>query len=393
VKTLLFINSVVFALSISGILLVFLFTPVLVLIVYLIKGKYAVKDEVYHPSVSFITVVHNAEDLIVNKISNTLFLNYPSNKYEIIIYSDGSNDNTENNVMEITDKRIRFYSCRNHEGKNASINKAVKNCSGEILLFSDVSAILDSDAVSNLVKHFADSSVGGVCGNMIIYKDCKELEKAQSIYAIFANFIKKLENQTGSISSNNGALFAVRRELFQPVPLAVTDDFYLCLSIVRQHYRFVYESDAKAFIKARATEPSHEVQRRRRIVTRSLRGIYLMKEILNPFNYNIFSLSILINKIARRLLPVFLILFFISSIFLSFRSPLIKILLYLEILFYLIALSYRTFFQFFALPAAVTKIASTAYYFCLGNYGTLLGLFDFLMGRQIDKWEPLHTDN
>jgi len=392
VKTLVLLNSLVFAFSLLGVSLVFLFTPLLVSIVYLIKGKKTVKYYTSHPSISLITVVHNAEDFIVDKIKNYLSLNYPSDDYEIIIFSDGSTDGTEKNVTHFTDKKIRLLSSAKHEGKNASINKAVENCSGEIIIFSDVGGILEPNAVLNLVKHFTDSEVGGVCGEMIIYKNSIELEKAQSVYIKFSNLIKKLESQIGSISSNNGALFAFRRRLFKPIPLAVTDDLFQCMSIVKQNYRFIYEPDARVFIKARAKGSSHEIQRRRRVVARSLRGIYLKKGVLNPFKYGVFSLNLLINKIVRRLLPVSLLLIFSSSLFLSFYNPYIKIILFLQIAFYLLAFSHWTLFQYIPHLRIVTRTASTAYYFCLGNYGTLLGLIDFLRGIKIEKWEPIKED-
>lgn len=383
------INSIVFAFSIAGIILIFLFTPLAVLIVYLIKGKNVIKYSPSHPSISCITIVYNAEDIIVDKINNLLSLKYPSDNYEIIIFSDGSTDRTEDNVRQFTDKKVRLLSSPRHEGKNASINKVIGNCSGELIVFSDVGGILEPNSILNLVKHFTDLRVGGVCGNMIISKNSEELESAQSVYMKFSNLLKKLEGQIGSISTNNGALFAYRKKLFKHLPLAVADDLYHAMSIVKQNYRFIFEQDAKVFIKARSRRPLHEIQRRRRLVTRGLMSVYLMKGALNPFKYGVFSLNLFINNIARRFLPSFLILFFLSSLYLSSYNLFIKVVLLMQIFFYIIALSYVVLFQYISSLTLIRKATSVAFYFCIGNYGTLVGLIDFLRGRKIEKWEPL----
>ena len=391
-KTLILLNSLVFTFSISGIFLIFLFTPLLTWIVNLIKGKKTFQYSTSHPSVSMITVVHNAEDLIVDKIKNFLSLNFPSNDYEIIIFSDGSTDETEKMVKPFIDKKVYFFSSPIHEGKINGMNKSVQSCSGETIVFSDVDAILESDAIINLVNYLSDPEIGGVCGKRIIYGNSKKLQKAQSDYISFDSAIKKLESQIGSMSSNDGKLFSIKKDLYQPIPPGVTDDLYTCLAVVKQNKRFLFEPEAKAFIKVPSRSPAHEIERRRRVVTGSLRGIYLMKEVLNPFKYGIFSLNLFINKIIRRFLPVFLFLLFSSSLFLSFYNLFIKTFFFFQIAFYSLAFSYWALFQHISSLKLARRGSSTAYYFCLGCYGTLLGLLDFLMGKQIVKWKPLKTD-
>lgn len=375
-----------------GILLVFLFYPLFIWILYLIKDKKQIKVSSFNPTISLITVVHNAENLIVDKIKNSLSLSYPSDNYEIIIFSDGSTDNTESKVKPFINKNVHFFSSITHEGKISGMNKAVQSSSGEIIVFSDVDAILEKDAIINLVKYFSNPTIGGVCGQRVISEDNKGLKGAQSSYIGFDSTIKILESQTGSISSNDGKLYAVRRRLFMPIPTPVMDDLYVCLSIVKQNFRFVFEPNAKAYIKIPSRNTAHEIQRRRRIVTGSLTGIYLMRELLNPFHYGIFSIRLTINKIVRRFLPVLLILFFFCSLFLSFYISLIKAMFFLQITFYFLAFCYPLLLQNICRIKIVTKAASLAYYFCLGNYGTLLGLFDLLIGKQIVKWKPLKTD-
>ena len=328
---LIIVNSLLFTFSLFGILLVIILYPLFIWILYLVKYKKPIKVSSFNPTISLMTVVHNAQDLIVEKINNLLSLNYPSDNVEIIIFSDGSTDKTENNVKPFINEKIHYFSSTAHEGKNKAINETINNCSGEIIIFSDADAYLDSDAIKYLTKYFVDPEIGGVCGQRIICKDNKKLKKAQSDYIKFDSLIKKLESQTGNISSNDGKLYAFKKDLFKPIHPAVTDDLYMCLSIIKQNYRFIFEPEAKAFIKIPSRNPVHEIQRRRRIVCRSLRGILLNKDILNPFKYGFFSLSLFINKIMRRFLPVFLLSMFFSSCVLSFYNHLVGIVLFLQI--------------------------------------------------------------
>lgn len=386
------LSSIVLSFSLSGILLVFLLYPLLLSLVFFIKGGRAATTAPALPSASLITIVHNGEDLVLRKIQNSLSLNYPPDTFEIIMYSDGSTDGTEQKAKSCITQNVRVISSPHFEGKNIALNRAVEKAQGNILIFSDIDALLDKDALLHLMQYFVDPSVGGVCGQRIISEETTALTKAQSEYIRFDSTIKRLENKIGAISSNDGKLYAVRRELFQQVPAAVTDDLYVCLSIIKQGYRFLFEPAAKVFIKVPSRSPQHELERRRRIVCRSLRGIMLHKSLLNPFAYGMFSINLLINKINRRFLPVYLLLLFLSSMVLSFYSPLMRAFFLLQVALYLLAVSFPFLSRHVRGLKGVRKVTSLAYYFCIGNYGTLLGLIDFFKGKQITRWQPLKTD-
>jgi biofilm PGA synthesis N-glycosyltransferase PgaC len=386
------ISSIIFFLSLFGILTIFLFNPLLLMIVSLSRRAVEIKSATKNLSVSMLIIVRNAENIITEKIENSLNLRYPSENIKIIIVSDGSTDETENIIKSFICNNLQLVSLKQHKGKNMAIDQGIKSCIGEIVIFSDVDAMLDGDAILYLTKYFSDPSVGGVCGQRVIAENDKKLKKAQSDYIRFDSIIKKLESKTGSISSNDGKLYAVRKDLFRPIPPAVTDDLFTCLSIIKQGYRFLFEPNAKAFIKVPSRNPKHELTRRRRIVCRSLTGIFLQKELLNPFKYGIFSIRLFINKILRRFLPICMILMFLSSIFLSFHIPFIRILVFLQFIFYILAFSYLIVFQNVRGFKFMKRITSLAYYFCLGNYGTLLGLIDFIRGKKVVKWEPFKAD-
>jgi hypothetical protein len=170
------------------------------------------------------------------------------------------------------------------------------------------------------------------------------------------------------------------------LPLTVTDDLYTCLAVVRQGYRFVFEPRARACIQASSRDRRHELRRRRRIVSRSLHGIWLSREVLNPLRHGLFAVNLLINKVLRRLLPVFLILTFVSSVLLAFAHPAVALLLAGQAAFYLLALSYRWILPRSRTAGRWARLGSVAYYVCLGNLGNLLGVVDFVRGKRVAKW-------
>ena len=202
-----------------------------------------------------------------------------------------------------------------------------------------------------------------------------------------------MESRSGSITSNDGKLFAIRRELCSPVPPGVTDDLYMALNIIKKKKRFVFEPGAQAFVRLPSRSVKHEIERRRRIVSTSLMGIFLLREVLNPFKYGLYSINLFLNKILRRLLPVFLILLFTSSLYLAFFSPFYFIVFFLQLFFYSMALIYPLIFQKREGGQILNRIFSINFYFCVGNIGMLLGIFDFIMGKQIVKWTPVKNDS
>ncbi|MCI4624831.1 MAG: glycosyltransferase [Candidatus Magnetoovum sp. WYHC-5] len=389
-------------LSIIGILSVFIFNFLLVWIIYVLRGERRINESLqnsqYAPSMTMIVVVRNGEDMIINKIENALSLTYPNDNFEIIIYSDGSTDKTESIVEEFIkqrgENRVKLLTSAAHMGKINGMNEAVLSAKGEVLIFSDVDALINKEAPEIIVKHLLAADVGGICGLRTIYEENKATKDAQSAYISFDSYLKILESRIGSISSNEGKLYAIKRDLYKPIPPAVTDDLFVCMSVVEQGYRFVFDKDAKAYIKLPSRSAAHEIQRRRRIVSTSLKGIYIKINLLNPYKYGTFAFGLLMNKVMRRFLPVFMIVLFLCSMVLaSYNSVIFLLILILQVLFYGAALTYWGIFEHskYSIPI-VTKVLSIAYYFTVGNYGTLRGLIDFLFGREITRWTPIKND-
>jgi len=382
-----FISGAIFLLLSS-----FILYPLLLLVsrVFYRYKSQPINNQNIPESVSFIIAVHNAENLIVEKIKNIEQLDFGVIHYEIIIYLDGCTDNTFTKIQAVASDKIQIINEKKHFGKITGLNKAVLQATGDILIFTDADAILEQDLVHVLLEHFKNPLCGGVCGLRAIKEKQGKLRLAQHLYITVDSYIKKLESYLGNITSNDGKLYAVRRNLFKPIADAVTDDLYSCLNITEQHYHFVFEPKAIAHISTPSRHSGHEYARRRRIVTRSLNSIWLKRRLLNPLHYGLFSFGLLLNKVFRRLIGFALLLLFVASYFSSTDSVCMSWFFYLQVSFYLLAVAYPLFLSKSKgnIPRVFYHITSVCWYFLLGNVATSLGVIDFLSGKRVSKWVP-----
>jgi glycosyltransferase involved in cell wall biosynthesis len=377
--------SVIFILSVCGIALPLVGYPLMLLFVQAIRSRQHHIDSDLTPSVSVIVACRNAGDLLRDKITNTFALDYPRDSIELVVVSDGSTDDTETLAQGCGDPRLRFRALDRHRGKAAALNEAMIIARGEILVFSDVDARLAPGALRELVRHFADDSVGGVCGQRVLERERQSLRDAQASYVGWDSRIKLMENRIGSITSNDGKLYAVRASAAGPIAEGVTDDLYAALRVIAKGWRFIFEPRAIALVRVPARSPEHEISRRRRVVCRSLHGLRLNRELLNPRRFGVFALALGINKGLRRLLPVFLLTLLLSNGILALDDPVWRWPLLLQLGGYGLAMigalapSWR---------GPIGSLSRSAWYFVLGNVGTWLGLWDFISGRTVVRWDP-----
>lgn len=380
------VNLAIFALAATTIAIFFVVNPLLIRLAGVLGRRLAIACAPTWPRVSLVVVCRNAQGLLGKKLDNVLRLDYPAELLEVVVYSDGSTDRTAAVAQSFPSARVRLLSSSEHLGKNHGINQAVAACSGEILAFSDVDTDLQPDALGCLLPYFADSRVGGVCGDKVLYRDATALGEAQVSYNTFANGIKLVETRIGSITSNDGTLFAMRRELFRPLPPSVTDDLFLCLAVVGQGRLFLFEPRARAFIAAPSSSVRHELARRQRIVVQDLHSVLANAGLLNPLRHGFYAFRLLVNKVVRRLVPVALLALFATSLALAFWHPLFAVVFALQAAFYALAGLHLLVMRGVPGLGAVSRFTALAFYFTLGNYGALLGLARFLLGQRVTKW-------
>ncbi len=345
-----------------------------------------VRQEPIYPTVSVVIAAYNEQNVIEKKIENLLALDYPHEALEIIVASDGSDDRTVELVRKHVSERVLLLALP-RRGKIHALEDAVAQAQGEILVFSDANTFLDPQAVSMLVRNFADPDVGGVCGNQLYEKDgCSDSSgQGESIYWTYDKWLKAKQTHTGSIVSADGAIYAVRRQLFRmPESAAVTDDFAISTAIVAQGARLVYEPEALAFEKP-AGAADREFRRKVRLMTRGMRGVLLRHALLNPFRFGFYSIVLFSHKVVRRLAPIFLILLFMSNLALSAHASFYAIAAMLQASFYVLAgLGYLLR----AHRLGRIKLVSIPFFYCLANAAALVALHKVSRGERIERWQP-----
>jgi glycosyltransferase involved in cell wall biosynthesis len=260
------------------------------------------------PTLSLIIAAHNERGSIGEKLENSLALDYPRDRLEILVASDGSDDGTEEIVRTFEDRGVRLLAL-GRVGKASALNAAVAATTGEILVFSDANSEYEPAALRALVRPLADPTVGGVAGNQRYRRGptgdpAAEGERA---YWSFDRLMKEAESRAGSTISATGAIYAVRRELFDGVPAGVTDDFAVSTAVIERGYRLVFAADAVAWESLSRTG-GVEWGRKVRVITRGLRGVWLRRRLLDPRRHGFYAVQLLTHKVLRRLMGVPLIL-------------------------------------------------------------------------------------
>lgn len=373
--------------------------PVILVVLNLFLSKPIDKEDIT-PSVSLIITAYNEEKNIRKKIEDTLNLDYPENKLEIIIASDCSTDKTDEIVKEYEAEGVRLIRLQERRGKTAAQNKAVQNAIGEILIFSDATTIYENDVIKKLVRNYNDASVGCISGD-IIFKDEGDVSvgRGGALYWRYESKIKQLESSIGSILGASGCIYSMRKCLYTPykeelisdfispmqivINSNVDDDFLTPMKIYIKGVRSVMEPEAISYEKASRSN-SEEFRMRSRVITRAITGIVYLKEIVNPFKYFTFSFQLISHKIIRWLVPCFLIIIFVSNLFLL-ESELYYIFLKIQLLFYIFA-----FLGFAIDKLKLPKIIVffIPYYFCFINLAALYGITKYVIGKRDSLWTP-----
>lgn len=379
--------AIIFWLAILVLFHVFLFYPLVLWAISKFNSKPVDKDVTHQAGVSILIAAYNEEQGIEKKLRNLQSQRYPAELVEIIVISDGSTDATDDICQRYADnfENIYFYRQPSNQGKTAAMNRAVEMSSNRILIFTDADNILSEDAVSKLVANFNDPSVGSVCGKLSFYSDTETgTATSGGFYWKYNQFMRTLESLTGSTMGANGALFAVRREIFRPLEPYLIDDFSTSMNALFKGYRIVFENDAIAYAK-HTTDIDDENRRRKRIGNRVCTAIqYFWDQILrlNPLNF----FKFLSHKLFRYYTLFFMASAFLTNLLLIQLSPVYQVLFTFQLLFYLLALGGYLFEKIDRSP----KLFYIPYYFCTMNYYQFLGAFSALRG---DKHVTWNTNN
>jgi len=336
------------------------------------------------PSVTLIVSAYNEQEVIQDKLRNCLELDYPKEKLDIVVASDGSTDATDAIVRSHADHRVKIVRCEGRIGKTACLNHAVPLTTGSIVVFSDANSFYDRSALKHLAARFADPAVGFVTGHTkYSTRDSAGDLAPVSLYARLETWVKNLESRIGSCVGADGAIFAVRKERYCPLAADDINDLVLPLKIIRQGYRGVLEQRAFCVEKAGGSS-AEEYMRQVRITSRTLKAIFDNANLLNPIKYPLFAWQLASHKLTRLLTPFLLILLLASTFVLVLRGQgaICGMALACQTAFYFLAASGRKLKG----RSLIAKIAPLAHIFVTVNAAVLVGWIKYLRGERYTSW-------
>ncbi|SET76805.1 Glycosyltransferase, catalytic subunit of cellulose synthase and poly-beta-1,6-N-acetylglucosamine synthase [Marinobacter segnicrescens] len=285
------------------------------------------RDKVTHrvaetrPSVALIISCYNEAAVIRDKLENALALDYPRDRLSILVVSDGSDDGTDDIVKQYTESGVELIRQEGRLGKTMGLNLAMEQVDADVTVFSDANAMYAPDAIHKLVRNFADERVGYVVGAALYTDgDSGASAKNENLYWRYELAIKSMESRLHSVVGGDGAIYAIRSHLWQPLEQKDINDFVNPLQIIARGYRGIFEPEAKCYEET-AGEFNKELARKERIVNRSIRGLMRVREVMNPFRTGIFSWQVISHKLLRWLIPFFLLAGLCGSMLLSLQGP------------------------------------------------------------------------
>ena len=293
------------------------------LVIYLLSkfkshSKSLFQEDANLPEVTILIAAYNEEQVIEDKIKNTLALDYPQDRLTVFIVTDGSTDNTPQIVKKF--HAVKLFHEPQRKGKIHAVNRVMKWVSTPIVIFSDANTTVNREGVRNIVRHYQDETVGGVAGEKRIFKKSEDNASGsgEGLYWKYESFLKKKDSDVYSVVGAAGELFSIRTALYQePEDNIIIEDFYLSLRIAARGYRFIYEPDAYAMETASASV-EEEWKRKVRICAGGFQAMGKLKELLNPFTYGILSFQYISHRVLRwTLAPFFLPIVFLSSVWLA----------------------------------------------------------------------------
>jgi cellulose synthase/poly-beta-1,6-N-acetylglucosamine synthase-like glycosyltransferase len=334
------------------------------------------------PSTTLIITAHNEEKHIRAKIENTLMLDYPREKLQIIIASDGSTDQTNDIVKEYADRGIELFQIEDRKGKENAQAKAVKIAKGEIVVFSDTATSLDPKGLREIVSNFADPGIGCVSSeDRLISGDGSEIG-GEGFYVKYEMWLRELESECNSVVGLSGSFFAARREVCEDFSSKMQSDFRTLLSSMKKGMRGVSDPNAIGYYRD-ISDKSHEFQRKVRTVLRGLTVFFNHLEFLNVFKFGFFSYQYCCHKLMRWMVPIFLSCAVTSGALLIGESTFYTVLFILQIAFYLVSLL-GLWFPRLAKNVFV-KIPS---FFLIVNASIVVAWVKFFKGERVIIWQP-----
>ncbi|MCF0055773.1 glycosyltransferase family 2 protein [Dyadobacter sp. CY356] len=359
---------------------------VLVRIRRIIKGKriYPGLDQDF-PTLTLVVAAYNEESLIEEKIRNTIGLNYPQGKLNLLFVTDGSTDRTPDLIAQHPEIKLMHSAARS--GKIMAIHRAMHEVDTEVVVYTDANTFLNQDALLLIARHYADPTVGAVSGEKrVLQDDVSDATAGEGFYWKYESKLKKWDSELYSVVGAAGELFSVRRSLYKEVePDTILDDFMISMLIAQEGYRIIYEPDAYAS-ELSSDNIKEELKRKVRIAAGGIQSILRLKKLMTPFEHPLLWFQYISHRVLRwTVTPFLMILVFVLNFIICFRSenPIYIVILFGQVLFYGASLAG------WLLERRKIKVKAlfVPYYFCVMNYAVIAGINRYMKGSQSAAWE------
>lgn len=375
-----------FYLSLLLLLYIFLGYPFLMAVLARSKHGIVKKEEEHIPFVSILLSVHNEGKKVRQRIEGLLNIEYPADKIELLIGSDGSSDATNDIIRDVKEKKVHYCIFSEHRGKASVLNDLAAKAAGEILIFADCRQRWDKYSLITLVKNFVDEKVGVVSGQID--------EGREGYYRKYENFIRIQESKFNSTPGAYGPFYGVRKKLFKVIPEdTILDDFVIPMEAVKQGYRSILEPLAVAHDITFSLE--QERIKKERTIAGNFQVFFRYGWLLDPFRNPIWFQTFS-HKFLRLMAPFFFITLFVSNVFLWGKDNFFKSIFLLQLIFYV--LGFMGMIRF-SVPGqkdaknGIERVLLLFGTFVELNWATVRGLWRYLTGDVSVKWKRYDENN
>lgn len=362
---------------------VYLLYPMAISVFSKIFGKSPLTQDI-EPFTSLIIPMHNEERVARKKLENTLNLDYPKDRLEIIFALDGCADGTKKILSECKDPRITIIESRARGGKVAVLNRVVPLAKGRIIVFSDANSMHREDALKKIVRNFADKKVGCVSGKLVYLEaDSNSIGRGENLYWKYEGFLKRQESKLGRLLVTNGSIQAVRKELYPYPDPEIADDFSIPLLIQAKGYKVLNEPEAVVYEKA-TQSLKEEFAQKVRIISQGIKGaVRMRRDLLRLGPIGLFELFF--HKVLRWCIPLFLIVIFFTNLLLV-NNVFYFSLFAAQIVFYILA-----FTGFILRNQSKVKVFYVPFYLCLVNFASLAAFYRFFRKGETHIWDKAYS--
>jgi len=356
--------------------------------VFKMEKKVAI-DPAYEPEVTLFIAAYNEKDYVEAKMKNSLELEYPKDKLNIVWVTDGSDDGTPDLLRKYPNTTVHHLDARN--GKIGAMNRGMEFVKTPIVIFSDANTGLGKESIRRIVNLFATPTVGCVSGEKrIVDKESDVASGAgEGLYWKYESALKKWDAELYSVVGAAGELFAIRTELYRHVEKdTLLDDFIISLRVAQDGYTIQYDPEAYA-IETASENVKEELKRKIRISAGGIQSVVRLRSLLNIFKYGTLSFQYISHRVLRwTLTPLCLVLLIPVSFILAynegiFNFGLYSILFWSQVLFYAAALTG----WFLENRSTSIKALFVPYYFFIMNLSVVLGFFRYMKKSQSVNWE------